>query len=155
MVQQPIGRDKHIRAVQISNKKKPVQMLLQQCSSGGGNKSSDFFKVLCDSLASANIPFWALNNGKLKHFLEVNCGRSIPDESTLRKNYLSQCYNNILEMIKNKVHGKKIFVSIDETCDTEARYVANVIIGTLEIDETGEVYLFASEVLESVNHSSL
>jgi hypothetical protein len=40
-------------------------------------------------------------------------------------------------MIRNKVHGKKIFVSTDETCDTEARYVANVIIGNLEIDGSG------------------
>jgi hypothetical protein len=58
-------------------------------------------------------------------------------------------------MIRNKVHGKKIFVSIDETCDTEARYVANVIIGTLEIDGPGEVFLLTSEVLESVNHSTI
>jgi hypothetical protein len=97
-------------------------MLLQQCSSGGGNKSSDFFRNLRDALVSANIPFSALNNEKLKSFLEVNCG-SIPDESTLRKNYLSKCYNSILEMIRNKVHGKKIFVSIDETCDTEAEEI--------------------------------
>jgi hypothetical protein len=82
-----------------------VQILLQQCSSESVNK--------------------ALNNEKLTIFLEVNCGRSNPSESTLRKNYLSKCYNNILEMIRNKAHGKKIFVSIDETCDTEA----NVTIG--------------------------
>jgi hypothetical protein len=48
------------------------------------------------------------NNEKLKNCLEVNCGRSIPDESALRKNYLSKFYNNILEMIRNKVDGKKI-----------------------------------------------
>ena len=87
-VQQHIGRDKHIRAVQISNKKKSVQMLLQQCSSGGGNKSLDFFRDVCDALASADIPFWALKNEKLTNFLEVNCGRSIPDESTIRKKYI-------------------------------------------------------------------
>jgi hypothetical protein len=86
---------------------------MQQCSCEGGNKSSDFFRDLCDALASANIPFWALNNGKLKKILDVNCGRSIPDESTLRKKYLSKCYNSIIEMIRNKVYGKKIFVSID------------------------------------------
>jgi hypothetical protein len=82
---------------------------------------------------SANIPFWALNNENLKNFLEVNCGRSIPDESTFRKNYLSKCYNNILEMIRYKVHGKTIFVSIVETCDTEAHDVANVIIGNTKL----------------------
>jgi hypothetical protein len=39
-----------------------------------------------NALVPANIPLWALNNEKLKKFLELNCGRSIPDESTLRKN---------------------------------------------------------------------
>jgi hypothetical protein len=138
--------------VQSLHKSKSLQKLLQQYSPEGGNKSSDFFKDLCDALVSANIPFWALNDEKLTNFLEVNC-RSIPDKSTLRKNYLSKCYNNILEMIRNKVHGKT-FVSIDETCDTEARYVEN-IIGTLEIDGPGEVFLLTSEVLESVNHSTI
>jgi hypothetical protein len=38
--QQHIGRDKHIQqAMQILNKKKSLQRLLQQCSSEGGNKS--------------------------------------------------------------------------------------------------------------------
>jgi hypothetical protein len=77
---------------------------------------------------------------QLKSFLEVNCGRSIPNEFTLSKNYLSKCYNSILATIRNKVHGK-IFVSIDETYNTEAHYVANIIIGTLEIDGPGEVFL--------------
>jgi hypothetical protein len=72
-------------------------MLLQQCSSEGGNKSLKFVRDLC-ALVSANE--------KLKNLLEVNCDCSILDESTLRKNYLSKCYNNILEMIMNKVHGK-------------------------------------------------
>jgi hypothetical protein len=54
------------------------------------------------------------------------------------------------------VHGKKTFISVDETCDTEARYVAN-IIGTLEIDGPGEVFLrvLMSEVPESLNHSTI
>jgi hypothetical protein len=129
-------------------------MLLQQCPSGGGNKSSDFVRDLCDALVSANIPFWALSNEKLKNFLEVNCGCSILDES-FRRNYLSKCYSNILEMITNKMHGKNILISIDETCDTEAWYVANIIIGTLEIDGPGEMFLLMSEVLESVNHPTI
>jgi hypothetical protein len=85
-----------------------------------------------------------LNNEKLTNFLAVRCGRSIQDEFALRKNYLSKCYNNILEMIRNKVH--EIFVSIDETCDKEAHYVAN---------GTSEMFLLSCEVLESVNHSTI
>jgi hypothetical protein len=63
----------------------------------------------------------------------------------LRKNYLSKCCNNIQEMIRNKVHGKKIFVFIDETCDSDARYMANVIIRNLEIDGPGGVFLLTRD----------
>jgi hypothetical protein len=57
----------------------------------------DEFRYLCDFVVSTHTPFWALNNEKLKNFLEVNCDCSIPDESTLRRNYISKCYNNILD----------------------------------------------------------
>ena len=90
----------------------------------------------------------------MKSFLELHFGHPIPDESTLRKNYLSQCYNNTISKIRGQVHRKKIFVSIDETTDVEHRYVANVI-SILEIDGLGEVFLLTSEVLETVNHSTI
>jgi hypothetical protein len=51
MVQQHIGCNKHIRAVQISNKTKSVQILLQQCTSEVRNKSSDFIRNWCTLLA--------------------------------------------------------------------------------------------------------
>jgi hypothetical protein len=86
-------------------------MLLRQGPTEGG---------LCDAPVFANIPFYALNNEKLKNFLEVNCGRSIPDESALRKYFPFTCCNNILEMTGNKEHGKMTRVSIAETCDMEA-----------------------------------
>ena len=44
-------------------------------------------------------------------------GRSIPDESALRKNYIS--YGNTLKRIRAKVHGNKIFIPIDESYDLE------------------------------------
>ena len=83
--------------------------------------------------------------------LNLHFGRPIPDESTLRKNYLWQCYDNTI----SKVQGKKIFISIDKMTDVEHRYVANVVIGTLEIDEPSEVFLLTSEVLETINHSTI
>ena len=39
--------------------------------------------------------------------------------------------------------------------DVEHRYMANVVIGILEIDGPGEVFLLTSEVLETVNHSTI
>jgi hypothetical protein len=76
---QHIARDKHIRAVQISNKNKSVQRSLQQCSLKVKVKSLDFFRDSCDALVSTDTPFWAQNNEKLKNFVEVNCDRSNPD----------------------------------------------------------------------------
>ena len=42
---------------------------------------------------------------------------------------------------------KEDLVSIDKTTDVEHRYMANVVIGTLEIDGSGEVFLLTGEVL--------
>jgi hypothetical protein len=58
-------------------------------------------------------------------------------------------------VFRNKVHGKKVFFSIDETCNMDALHVANIIIGTLEVDGPGEVFLLMSEMLESVNYSTV
>jgi hypothetical protein len=146
-VQQHVGCEKHIRAMQLASKKKSTQLSLQETASMKDTKSSDFHKNFCEALVSDNIPFSTLNNAKLKSFLELHFGHPIPDESTLWKNYLSQCYDDTISKIRGQVHVQKIFVSIDKTTDEEHRYVANVVIGTLEIDGPGEVFLLTSEVL--------
>jgi hypothetical protein len=66
---QHTGCNKHIWAVESSNKHKSVQMLLQHCSPWGGNKSLDFFINLCDALISVKILLSALNNEKVKNFV--------------------------------------------------------------------------------------
>lgn len=50
-----------------------------------------------------------------------------------------------MKNIREKIKGNKIWVSIDETTDSEGRYVTNVIIGT---DAPGKTYLLTTEVLE-------
>lgn len=37
----------------------------------------------------------------------------------------------------------------------EGRYIANVIIGTLEINEPGQIFLLTSEILEKTNHQNI
>jgi len=39
-------------------------------------------------------------------------------------------------------------VSIDETTDVEGHFIANVTIGTLEIEHSGSMFLLHSEQLE-------
>jgi Mg-chelatase subunit ChlD len=57
--------------------------------------SDPFAEELCDALVAANIPFQKLTNPSLNHFLSKYCRRNIPDESTLRKNYLKVCYRKV------------------------------------------------------------
>lgn len=59
-------------------------------------KSFEFHQGLCEAFASKNILLWKINNVKLKNFIELHMDRSILNESTLSKNYVSQCYNNTL-----------------------------------------------------------
>ena len=66
-VQQHVGHEKHIRAMQLASKKS-TQLLLQETASMKDNKLSDFQKNFCEALVSANVLFLTLNNAKLKHF---------------------------------------------------------------------------------------
>lgn len=70
---------------------------------------------------SANIPLFKLSNPALKQFLEKCTGFAVPDESTIRKNYVESCYNETLEAIRESVSDNAIWVSIDETTDRNGR----------------------------------
>jgi len=58
-------------------------------------------------------------------------------------------------MLRRHVVGNKIWISIDESTDVEGRCIANVIVGTLLVDEPGEIFLLTSEVLDKVNFSTI
>ena len=78
-----------------------------------------------------------------------------PHESTLRKTYVKVCYEKVLSGIRNSIGNKKLWVSIDETTDVDCRYIANVVIGTLESDRNGITYFLTTEILDRVNHSTI
>lgn len=54
-----------------------------------------FSKDLCKALVSANIPLKKVGNLEFRAFLEKYCGRQVPDESTLRKNYIGPLYEEV------------------------------------------------------------
>jgi hypothetical protein len=110
---------------------------------------------LCQALLSANIPLNKLSNDCFRNFLEKYTSKSIPVESTLRKSYVAQCYEETMNNIKKYCENQKLWISIDETTDVEGRYIANVIIGTLEIGCPGKIFLLDTEALEKANHTSI
>ncbi|KAL4119186.1 hypothetical protein QTP88_012031 [Uroleucon formosanum] len=86
-----------------------------------------------------------------KKYIKVD----IPNESTLRKNYVELCYNNTMQKIRDYIENKKIWVNMDEITDVEGRYVVNVIIGTLELENDGKIFLLHTDVLEKANNSTI
>jgi len=84
-------------------------------------------------------------------FLEKYMGQSIPNKSTLQKNYIQDIYQETLFSIRVVIQDGSIWVSIDETTDVEKRFIGNIIIGKL-YDEPTYSILFNSEKLEKSNH---
>jgi hypothetical protein len=107
-----------------------------------------FNSDLCKAFLSANIPLNKLSQPTFRKFLEKYTNKSIPDQSTLRKTYVHDCYENTLCGIRTYASNKKIWISIDETTDTMSRYIENTIIGTLELGHPGKVFLLDSTVLK-------
>jgi hypothetical protein len=84
-------------------------------------------------------------------FSEKYTSQNIPDESTLRKNYIRDIYLETLPSIPGEIQDRPIWVFIDETTDVEERYIENVVVGKL-CDETINPILLNCEKLEKSNH---
>lgn len=95
-------------------------------------------------MSSANILLHKINNSKF--FLETYTNKDILNESTLRKNYVNDMYSDTLNKIRDNIKGNKIWVSIDEV---------NVVIGTLQTDQPGKLYLLNTEILNKANYSTI
>jgi len=150
IVTQHLKTDKHSRAV---NKKNNTKSQVQQLVTN--TKKSNFSFDLCKALMSSNIPLHKISNIHFRSFLEKYTGKEIPTVTTLRKTYVNDCYDDTMKIIRNYVTGKKIWVSIDETTDKSGRFIANVVIGTLEFDQPGKIFLLTTEILEKANHSTI
>lgn len=120
------------------------------------HKTNKFRRDLCEAFVSADIPLNKLSAVKLSHFLEGYTGYTVPNQSTLRKYYVPDIYQNTLASLQRKAAGKKLWVSLDETTDAEQRYVACFVFGILGVeDEQGKCYLGNVAELQSVNHSTV
>ncbi|CAH0552912.1 unnamed protein product [Brassicogethes aeneus] len=113
--------------------------------------NSEFFEDICRSFVAANIPLNKLQHPKLKETLEKYTKLSIPDESTVRKNYLPKVYLETVKKIQREIGDNYIWVAIDETTDSAGRYVANVIVGSL-MDKPSPAY---THCLQKTNSASI
>jgi len=77
------------------NKSSSKQTFVHEVSTSIKNQSQ-LFKELFNPLISSNIPFHKIQNKAFKSFSEKYTNKHIPDENTLRKNYLNHCYTDVL-----------------------------------------------------------
>jgi len=70
-------------------------------SSASTNSKSVFNDDLCRALIRSDIPLFKLKNVAFKNFMEKYTGHKIPDESTLRKNYVGGVYEETISKIQN------------------------------------------------------
>lgn len=67
---------------------------------------------LCRAFISANIPLNKLQNlQEFRQFLQLYTQKYVPTESTLRKFYLEDCYEEMMKNIIQRVFLKKIWIS--------------------------------------------
>ncbi|XP_073994052.1 uncharacterized protein isoform X2 [Rhodnius prolixus] len=152
-VTQHIATGSHIENKNRKKERTSYQAFLTSPSSSKSTLSTD----LCRALVRADIPFHKLKNPHFKGFLETYIGKKMPDESTLRKNYLEDIYKDTLTKIREHTKDGPIWVSIYETTDVEGRYIANAVIGKLDSDADvdSKPFLLNCEVLEKCNHSTI
>lgn len=154
-VTQHIASAKHQHALQGNSKAQ--QTLVSQTGTSTSSRNNEFASELCAAFVAANIPLTKLKNEVLRNFLSKYTKQNIPDESTLRKNYVAPLYEKKVASIRKAVGENNVWFSVDETTNARMEAVANFIIGPLTANEreAGTAYLLNSEVLSSTNHETV
>lgn len=154
-VDQHMKTQKHKRKAEemLSRTKKARQTFFSADITTG--PESTFYHELCDTFVSANIPLFKINHPKVRAFLKKYCKMNIPDESTLRKHYVTKIYETKLERLRTDLKDEYVWVSIDETTDTCNRYVANVTVGSLKNETKTTPSLLLTQFLEKTNHTTI
>ena len=80
-------------------------------------------------MVSAIIPFKKLNNKVFKEFLFKYIKKPIPDESTIRKNYLDVCYKTTIEKIRKEIGNSIIYTTGQKFPDTIINLKFGALVG--------------------------
>lgn len=86
---------------------------------------------------------------------ETYIQKHTPEKNTLRKNYVSSLYDELIQKVRVRIVALLVYIMVDETTDAKGKYAANLIIGALTPGEAGTQYLIASVELERTNAASI
>ena len=144
----------HVAALCRLKKSKLKQQTISS-TTAAADASATLHRDLCEAFLCANIPMWKLENPKLKSFLETYTKKNIPNESTLRKNYVPKLFDETMAEVRRRVSGQYVYTVVDETTNERGEYVANLLLGVLTPHEARNPYLIASSILEKTNAATV
>lgn len=90
---------------------------------------SSFGLDLCETLVSCDIPLYKLRSEKLNIFFNKYTTEKVPSETTIREKFVPQLADQLMEKIISAVQDKYLWISIDETSDSQKKKVVNVVLG--------------------------
>lgn len=159
-VKQHIVTGKHLTGVnrKIGKSGAKTQSLITQIDQSSENRRDlNIFNMdLTNCFVKSNIPLYKMREPAMVAFLEKHTKYAAPSETVLRSKCVPKIYEECVEKMKQAAAGKYIWVSLDETTDSEQRYVVNFVFGILGVEEErGRCYLFSSKVLDKVNNSTI
>lgn len=139
--------------VKLNSSSVAKQQLIGQ--SFAASSHSCFYSKLCRALVGSNIPLYKVNNPLFKQFLEDISKEKLPDESTLRKNYLPKEFETVLSSIRNQIGNRNVWIQIDTTTDETGRHLGIVVVGALSKDEQVGPFVLHADALEKANHQTI
>lgn len=158
-VVQHIRSQTHTKKVESQSQSTSRQTLLTEHQQPRTEKINEFSMDVCKSFLEANIPLKKAAHPSVKNLFEKYTKKTMPSESVLRQKFVSILYNETLDRLREKSKDKHIWVSIDESTDSEQRMVVSFIFGILDGDENsperGKCYLLNMAVVEAVNASTM
>ncbi len=107
---------------------------------------NDFKSKLVETFLAADIPLYKLNNPRIKQ-LFTDLGQPMPSESSCRA-HVDVLASKEMQRIKACLHGKTIFLVIDES-EIEQKKYFNILVGDTAAPET--TYVADCSIVETVN----
>lgn len=134
----------------------PKQTSLRAALAKGGQSGkieNEFHRDLLKAFAEADIPIWKLNHPSLKGLMEKYMKRAVPSRSTL-ENKFAALYQEVTSDIRQYIGDNKVYFVLDETTDSEGRYVLNILVGSLN-GEYSPPALLSTIFLEATNATTV
>lgn len=104
---------------------------------------------LTDLFCALNIPFFKVNNQKMKWFVRKWCNKTCPDESTLR-NHLKALYDKSIGEVRRALANTDIYVQLDEA-SIHDRAIVCILVGNLDGRKPRSYCIDVTELDSSIN----